>query len=83
MGKGDKKSKRGKIIMGSYGVRRPQRTNTVPVAVSLKEEKPATKVKATKTETQVESPDVAVQVEEAAKPARKKTAPKASSKKDE
>jgi 30S ribosomal protein S31 len=25
MGKGDKKTKRGKIIMGSYGVRRPKK----------------------------------------------------------
>ena len=25
MGKGDKKSKRGKIIMGTYGVRRPRK----------------------------------------------------------
>lgn len=25
MGKGDKKTKRGKIIMGSYGVRRPRK----------------------------------------------------------
>lgn len=25
MGKGDKKTKRGKIIMGSYGVRRPSK----------------------------------------------------------
>lgn len=89
MGKGDKKSKRGKIIMGSYGVRRPQRTNSGPVAMPLKEEKPAAKEKATaspkasKAEAQVESPVVEAKVEEAAKPAKKKTAPKASSKKEE
>jgi 30S ribosomal protein S31 len=28
MGKGDKKTKRGKIIMGSYGVRRPHKTKS-------------------------------------------------------
>jgi ribosomal small subunit protein bTHX len=28
MGKGDKKTKRGKIIMGSYGVRRPSKKTT-------------------------------------------------------
>ena len=27
MGKGDKKTKRGKIILGSYGVRRKRKTN--------------------------------------------------------
>ncbi|HLO90231.1 MAG: 30S ribosomal protein THX [Chloroflexota bacterium] len=31
MGKGDKKTKRGKIILGSHGVTRPRKTN--PVAV--------------------------------------------------
>ena len=28
MGKGDKKTKRGKIIMGSYGKLRPRKKNT-------------------------------------------------------
>jgi len=37
MGKGDKKTKRGKIIIGSHGVRRPRKK-----AVSAK---PASKVK--------------------------------------
>lgn len=33
MGKGDKKSKRGKIVIGSYGVRRPRKKkNTMAVA---------------------------------------------------
>jgi 30S ribosomal protein S31 len=88
MGKGDKKSKRGKIIMGSYGVRRPQKTHASPVNPTVKEEKPAAKVKAPaapkapKSEAQIESPVVAA-VEDAVKPAKKKTAPKASSKKEE
>lgn len=34
MGKGDKKSKRGKIWSGTYGVRRPRKAK--PVAVSTK-----------------------------------------------
>ena len=32
MGKGDKKTKRGKIIMGLYGVRRPKRRKQTVVA---------------------------------------------------
>jgi 30S ribosomal protein S31 len=41
MGKGDKKTKRGKIIIGSFGVRRPSRKMKagVPV-VKIAEEKP-------------------------------------------
>ncbi|MDR0364947.1 MAG: 30S ribosomal protein THX [Bacteroidales bacterium] len=32
MGKGDKKTKRGKLVVGSYGVRRPKRRkNAIPV----------------------------------------------------
>jgi 30S ribosomal protein S31 len=53
MGKGDKKSKRGKIIMGSFGVRRPRKKSYVPVSddsklknlVSAKEEKAVKEVK--------------------------------------
>ncbi|HZY24185.1 MAG TPA: 30S ribosomal protein THX, partial [Bacteroidales bacterium] len=30
MGKGDKKTRRGKIILGSYGVRRPRKNNDKP-----------------------------------------------------
>jgi ribosomal small subunit protein bTHX len=32
MGKGDKKSRRGKIILGTYGVRRPRKTTIIPPA---------------------------------------------------
>ncbi|MDF9801119.1 30S ribosomal protein S31 [Catalinimonas alkaloidigena] len=28
MGKGDKKTRKGKIVKGSYGVRRPRRSNS-------------------------------------------------------
>jgi len=49
MGKGDKKSKHGKIIMGSYGVRRPRRKSSVKAVASPEEataEKPVAKPKA-------------------------------------
>lgn len=40
MGKGDKKSKRGKIIMGSYGKRRPRKkVKAVPVKAKGKKKK--------------------------------------------
>ena len=35
MGKGDKKTRRGKISMGSYGVRRPKKKSS-PVVISKK-----------------------------------------------
>jgi 30S ribosomal protein S31 len=37
MGKGDKKSRRGKIILGSYGVRRPRKGHEKPVVKPVKE----------------------------------------------
>ena len=39
MGKGDKKTKRGKIILGSYGVRRRRKTNTVVFEKVVKDNK--------------------------------------------
>jgi ribosomal small subunit protein bTHX len=54
MGKGDKKSKRGKIIMGSYGVSRPKRKiagKSVSSQTEPKPEKPEVKQKATVAET--------------------------------
>lgn len=49
MGKGDKKSRRGKITNGSYGKRRP-RKSSVPVTVTetSTKAKPAAKPKTTK-----------------------------------
>jgi 30S ribosomal protein S31 len=37
MGKGDKKTRRGKLFMGSYGVRRPRnkKKTTAPVVVEV------------------------------------------------
>ena len=64
MGKGDKKSKRGKILMGSYGVRRARkkaahRMPVLPVKVEVpakvQKEKPAEKPKA-KSEELIEIP---------------------------
>jgi len=43
MGKGDKKTKRGKIIMGSYGVRRSQRVKK-STTTNATSEKPEVKV---------------------------------------
>ncbi len=38
MGKGDKKSKKGKIWIGSFGVNRPRKGQTVSVAKQTKKE---------------------------------------------
>lgn len=60
MGKGDKKSKRGKIIIGSYGVRRPSRKKHVAVSsVKTVQEKPKKAPKVT--EEPVEVPVVAIE----------------------
>jgi len=59
MGKGDKKSRRGKITIGTYGVRRPRKkakaqpkaattkTKAKPTSAKAKAAKPVTKPKAT------------------------------------
>lgn len=62
MGKGDKKSKKGKIIMGSYGVRRPRTESVkrhvpVPAKEVETEEKPKTKPKAAKKEKEPTNPE--------------------------
>jgi len=64
MGKGDKKSRRGKIIIGSSGVRRPKPSNikgiakveTAPVEVVEKIKKPAEKPK-TEPKTKIKAAD--------------------------
>lgn len=45
MGKGDKKTKRGKIIMGSYGKNRPRKKTDKEVSTTKAEEKIASKNK--------------------------------------
>lgn len=69
MGKGDKKSKKGKRILGTYGNSRKKKVAT-PIAVTKKKSKPA---KAEKTEEVKEAP---VKKAAAKKTATKKTAVK-------
>ena len=86
MGKGDKKSRRGKIIMKSYGVRRPQRTPPKPNLPVAREEKPLEKIKAPragKKDVQQELPVVEAVAAETVKPAKKKTSPKKEAKTEE
>ena len=45
MGKGDKKTKKGKIRLGTFGVRRPRKSNS-PVTEAPKAKKAAPKKKA-------------------------------------
>jgi 30S ribosomal protein S31 len=63
MGKGDKKSKRGKIVIGSFGVRRARKKKKAEV-VTIKKVKPAPV-------SEVEEP-VSVPVKTAAKKTAKK-----------
>ena len=62
MGKGDKKTRRGKIIIGTYGVRRPKKNRGI-INPSVKDEK----VKIT-----VKKSEVAEPPKEKKKPAAKK-----------
>lgn len=76
MGKGDKKSRRGKIQIGSHGVRRPQRKakTVIPVVepdVVKAEPKPKTAKKAT-----VEKTEPVEEAVEKTKKVVKKAAPK-------
>jgi 30S ribosomal protein S31 len=41
MGKGDKKSRKGKIAIGSYGKKRPHHVKKAAASIPLKEEKEA------------------------------------------
>ncbi len=74
MGKGDKKTKRGKIIKGSYGVRRPRKKSTYPVG-----EKKEAKVEEIVEESLKKAPTkkvAAKTTEEKPKTTAKKSAPK-------
>lgn len=66
MGKGDKKTRRGKITQGSYGKTRPRKSSEAIVAAKPATEKPAPKSKATKAKVE------AVPNEEKPKTTRKK-----------
>jgi 30S ribosomal protein S31 len=72
MGKGDKKSRRGKIVRGSHGVGRPRKKKrTSPVVEPITE-------KVRKTTKKAAPAPLAEEAEP--KPAKKKTAPKAKKK---
>lgn len=71
MGKGDKKSKRGKIIMGSYGIRRSQRPKKV-VATKPAVEKTVKKAAQPKKEDLI-APVEAIETTAAVEPKPKKT----------
>ena len=75
MGKGDKKTKRGKIIMGSYGVRRPKKDKKYVAPEPVKEVKKKTvkKEEVTKEEVVIET---VIATEEKPKKVKKATAPK-------
>jgi 30S ribosomal protein S31 len=72
MGKGDKKTKRGKIIAGSYGVRRSKKSNKSPVVVA----KPEKIKEATVQQTETEKKMPVAKKTTAKKPASKKPATK-------
>lgn len=92
MGKGDKKSRRGKITIKSFGVRRPRKktVHALPVMsvkeevpVKHKKEKPAAKPAAEPVEA-IETAPALEMTGEPDKPAKKKPSkPKASAKKEE
>jgi len=69
MGKGDKKSRKGKIARGTYGVRRPRKTEKKYIPTS----KPVSKVK------EVEK---TVKAEKKEKSTEKKASPKKTTKKE-
>ena len=81
MGKGDKKSKKGKISMGSFGVSRPSKSN-LRQAAKANEKPVVAKAKPAKAETaKAPAPAKAAKAPaapkaEAAKPAKKEAAAK-------
>lgn len=76
MGKGDKKTKRGKLIMGSYGVRRPKRSNKTMEIAAVKEPEVAEVI----AETAPPAPKKPAVKKEAKPKAEKKAAAKPSKK---
>jgi ribosomal small subunit protein bTHX len=78
MGKGDKKTKRGKIIAGSYGVRRPKKSTTSHVEIPKPEKVKKTPAK----EAEVEEKKPVVKKTTTKKPAAKKPAAKKVAKKE-
>jgi 30S ribosomal protein S31 len=73
MGKGDKKTRRGKLFQGSFGVRRPKsKPVTAPVAVKVKTDKEVKEVKEVK---EAKAPVPEVKAPKTA-PAKKEAKPK-------
>ncbi len=86
MGKGDKKTKRGKIIMGSYGVRRPKSKHNADKLAdnsSKKKKATATKIQTKKPEAPKTKPEKNTVVEAKTPVKAKSTAKKPASKKSE
>jgi len=86
MGKGDKKTKKGKIAQGSYGVTRKRKKSTPIVASAKPKAKVATKKAEEKAETVKPAAKKTATAEKkpaaAKKPAAKKTTTKSTSKKE-
>jgi len=84
MGKGDKKTVRGKIIMGSYGANRKKKRTPTYVPPIVKEVKKAAPVAKKEEAPKVEDPVAETTVVPEEKPkkpaAKKKAAPKAAEK---
>lgn len=72
MGKGDKKTAKGKRVMGSYGITRPKKKDSAVIVPDAKTEKPAKEKK-----------EAAPKKETVKKPAAAKKAPAAKTEKTE
>lgn len=82
MGKGDKKSRKGKIIAGSYGIKRPRKASSalnIPVKVLDENDKKASKEKVKK---EVGSPTEKTENAEVDKKPKAEAKPKADKKED-
>ena len=86
MGKGDKKSKRGKIIAGSYGKKRPRKAsspNHIPVKALAEDDKKAPKEKVKKEVQKSTTKSENAEVDKKPKTAPKPKAEKTDDKKEE
>lgn len=84
MGKGDKKSRRGKITIGSYGVRRARKKKSpAPVIIAkIEDKKKAPAKKAAKVVAEAPAVAEGIPAEVAVKAPKKKAAPKKAAKKE-
>ena len=72
MGKGDKKSRRGKTVNGTYGVRRPRKKNKTTAVVTTKKAT-STKAKSTAAKVTADKPKAAAKPKAAPKKSRYST----------